>query len=177
MRPLQRGLAIPPNCALSPDPPADERRRTTLVVRNRQHRRPLSCRLLARLTRALLRDWLEKDCFELAVYLVGAEEITRLNERFLRHQGRTDVITFDYRDPACPQLLVGEIFVCVDEALAQAARFRTTWQSEVLRYVAHGILHLCGYDDRTPAARRRMKRAENRLVRQLTARFPVRTLV
>jgi len=147
-----------------------------LLVRNRQRRRPLSCRFLARLTRALLRDLLGKDCFELAVYLVGAEEITRLNERFLRHQGRTDVITFDYYDPARPERLAGEIFVCVDEAVVQAARFHTTWQNEVVRYVAHGILHLCGYDDRTPAARRRMKRVEDRLMRQLTARFPVQKL-
>lgn len=124
----------------------------------------------------MLHDWLGKDCFELAVYLVGVEEITRLNERFLRHQGRTDVITFDYHDPGRLELLAGEIFICVDEAVAQAARFHTTWQKEVVRYVAHGILHLCGYDDRTPAARRRMKRVEDRLVRQLTARFPVQAL-
>jgi probable rRNA maturation factor len=64
----------------------------------------------------------------------------------------------------------------VDEALAQARQFQTSWQSEVVRYVAHGILHLQGYDDLKPALRRKMKRAENRLMRRLSRRFNLREL-
>jgi rRNA maturation RNase YbeY len=67
--------------------------------------------------------------------------------------------------------LHGEIFVCMDEAVAQARRFRTSWQSELVRYIVHGILHLRGFDDRRAAPRARMKREENRLVRELAARF------
>jgi rRNA maturation RNase YbeY len=107
---------------------------------------------------------------------VDAPESTRLNEKFLQHRGSTDVITFDYGDASEPDLLSGEIFVCLDEAVKQARRFRTSWQSELVRYVVHGILHLCGYDDRKPRARRTMKREEDRLVKQLTARFAVRQL-
>jgi len=68
----------------------------------------------------------------------------------LRHAGATDVIAFDYSIRASH--LRGEIFICVDEALVQARRFRTTWQSESVRYVVHGVLHLLGFDDRRPAA-------------------------
>lgn len=150
--------------------------RSSLSVRNRHCGVSVNCGQLGRWTRTLLRDLLRKEIFDLAVCLVDSQEITRLNERFLQHRGSTDVITFDYCDAATSRWLSGEIFICVDEAVKQARRFRTSWQSEVVRYVVHGVLHLCGYDDRTAGARRRMKRREDRLVKQLTERFPVRRL-
>jgi len=67
--------------------------------------------------------------------------------------------------------LHGELFICIDDAVAQARPFRTTWQSEIVRYVVHGILHLQGFDDSTPDARRKMKRQENHLMRALAKRF------
>ncbi len=67
--------------------------------------------------------------------------------------------------------LHGEIFICVDEAIAQARKYAPRWQSEIVRYVIHGILHLLGHDDSRPAARRRMKREENRLLRRLAGKF------
>ena len=91
------------------------------------------------------------------------------------------MITFDHLNPEPgirnPALkLHGELFVCVDEAVAQAKQFRTTWQSEVVRYIVHGVLHLLGHDDLKPALRRKMKRAENRLVRRLAGRFSLAQL-
>jgi probable rRNA maturation factor len=111
---------------------------------------------------------------ELGVNLVGAREMTLVNETFLRHEGSTDVITFDHTD--CPPkttspALHGELFICVDEAVQQARRFRTSWQSEVVRYLIHGVLHLRGHDDRRASDRRKMKREENRLVRRLGRKF------
>jgi probable rRNA maturation factor len=72
--------------------------------------------------------------------------------------------------------LHGEIFICLDEALLQARRFRTTWPSELVRYVVHGVLHLCGYNDQNARQRRQMKRVENQLLRQLAGRHDFRTL-
>ena len=57
--------------------------------------------------------------------------------------------------------------------MAQAKQFRTSWQSEVVRYAVHGVLHLLGHDDLRLAARRKMKREENRLVRRLAKEFPL----
>jgi probable rRNA maturation factor len=139
-------------------------------LRNRQRGRRLDLRLLRRIVRALLQEVLGYREYELDIHIVGGAEITRLNEEFLRHQGATDVITFDYA-AAGTRRLHGEIFVCLPEALAQARRFRTTWQRELVRYVVHGVLHLCGYDDRTTAERRRMKRAEDAALRQLAAQY------
>ena len=73
-------------------------------------------------------------------------------------------------------MLHGEIFVCVDEAVSQARRFRTTWQRELVRYVVHGVLHLLGYEDLHSRTRRKMKVAEDTLVRQLSSQFDFRRL-
>ena len=106
--------------------------------------------------------------------------MARINERFLQHEGSTDVITFDHAEPGGmlngARKLCGEIFICVDDAVAQARVFRTTWPAELVRYAIHGLLHLAGHDDHEPAARRLMKRAENRLLRLVAAQFPLREL-
>jgi probable rRNA maturation factor len=128
-------------------------------------------RLLRRVAQALLHDTQPNENFDLGIYLVAAPEMTRLNETFLRHKGSTDVITFNYMEPHDQPCLHGEIFICLDEAVHQARRFHTTWQSELVRYVVHGVLHLLGYDDRNSRARRRMKAAEDALVRRLAREF------
>ena len=170
----------------------------TLTLHNHQGLRPLKVRFLRRIVRALLRETWEDGSFDLAVHIVAAPEITRLNETFLHHKGATDVITFDYAErtapasrrsrssapnrrsshspDARPTLLHGEIFVCLDEAVSQARRFRTSWQSELVRYIVHGVLHLLGYEDVQGRARRRMKVAEDTLVRQLSSQFDFRRL-
>jgi len=129
-----------------------------LLVRNHQRQRPINARLL----QPLLASFLESHLIERSVeiHLVSAKKMAELNEKWLEHAGATDVITFDYG--ASEGLINGEIFVCVSEAVAQAPRFHSTWQAEIIRYILHGILHLTGYDDKTPAARKKMKAAENK---------------
>lgn len=146
----------------------------TLTLRNRQRTRAVATHLLRRIIRGLLTDLLAIQTADLGVFIVAAPEMARLNERFLGHAGATDVITFDYKDAeaAHPGLeLHGEIFVCLDEAVTQARRFHTSWPAELVRYIVHGVLHLRGYTDQVPAARRRMKREEDRLLRALARSF------
>jgi rRNA maturation RNase YbeY len=64
----------------------------------------------------------------------------------------------------------GEIFICIDDVIANARRFGVNPQSELLRCVVHGALHLLGFDDKRPADRRKMKRKENLLLRKLSGR-------
>jgi probable rRNA maturation factor len=148
-------------------------------VFNRQRARAVDTRLLRRMTRSLLTETLGLEEFDLAVHLVGARAMAGLNQLHLSHEGPTDVITLDYsmgygtsgaanesaKGPA------GEIMVCVDVAAEQARRFQATWQTELARYVIHGILHLQGHDDQSAAGRRRMKREEGRLLKELGGRF------
>jgi len=137
---------------------------------SRQRRSPVDLRQLRAMILYLLRDLLDSNDFDLTIHILNSLHMARLNQLHLRHEGPTDVITFDYSDgPASP--LTGEIFVCLDEALLHARRFRTTWQSELARYIIHGALHLRGHDDRQPLPRRRMKREEGRLLKELGWRF------
>lgn len=137
-----------------------------IEISNRQRAREMDRRRLQKIAIATLTE-LNIERAELGVILVGAKEMASLNEKFLGHEGATDVITFDYQNPKSkPAELNGEIFVCVPEAERQAKLFGTDWRSEVARYIIHGILHLTGHDDLQPAARKKMKREEERLVRK-----------
>ncbi len=145
-----------------------------ISFRNHQRTRPVDLRLLRQILHHLLADLLALQDFDLTIFLVNATEMARFNTTHLRHSGSTDVITLDYSECG---LLAGEIFICVDEALLQARRFRTTWQSELVRYLLHGILHLQGHDDLQPAARRKMKHEENRRLRELARDFDLSKLL
>ena len=147
----------------------------TLVFSNRQRVRRSDTALLRRITLHVLREQLQIADFELALHPVAAPEMARVNQAFLNHEGSTDVITFNHSEEACINLH-GEIFLCLDDAVKQATQFRTTWQSEVARYVIHGLLHLCGHDDLKPVARRVMKREENRLVREISTEYSLTQL-
>jgi rRNA maturation RNase YbeY len=162
----------------------------SVTIASRQRVRKINLRLLKKIANALITE-LETEKVEVGICLIAEPEMTRLNETFLRHAGSTDVITFDYRDsvtpascrqiksefPAgCRKHVHGEIFICVDEAVLQAQKFGVSWQSEAVRYIVHGILHLLGHDDLYAGARRKMKREENRLLRKLSRRFALSKL-
>jgi len=140
-----------------------------LYVRNRQRTRALNLKLLERIVAVLLARTCPSE-FHVGVLLVGSKEITRLNEAFLQHEGPTDVIAFGYTDNHANSLH-GEVFVCVEEAIRQARRFGTTWQEEVVRYLAHGLLHFQGYKDGTARQRKRMKVLEDALVQEVGGQF------
>jgi probable rRNA maturation factor len=124
-----------------------------------------------RLARSLLEDLLDHQDYELGVHFIGASEMSGLNEKFLGHQGSTDVITFNHQEDATGEKMCGEIFISVDDALVHARRFRVRWPWEVTRYLVHGVLHLEGCDDTNPVSRRAMKRRENKLLKELSLRF------
>jgi probable rRNA maturation factor len=148
----------------------------SVSVHNRQRVRTVDTRFLRGLTRWLLSEALQVQKFQLTICVVGTEEMTHLNETFLKHKGSTDVLAFDYSEDAEPTSVIGEICVCAEEAMIQSARFRTDWRSELVRYVVHGTLHLLGYDDHGLASRRQMKRVENQTLRRLAGRFDLKQL-
>ena len=144
-----------------------------IAISNRQRSRKLNLRLLKEIIAATLEELEIKDA-ELGIVLIGSKEMASLNEDFLGHEGPTDVITFDYSEKR--KQLRGEVFVCVEVAKKQAKEFGTTGQSEIVRYIVHGILHLLGHDDLQPVARKKMKREEERVVRELSRRFALSKL-
>lgn len=180
-RPIPSGRAVlrrRPDVAPSSVAAVYDRRPDTgeLSIKNLQRTRPINLKLLREIVRHLLELNLAQKDYDITVVLLGAASMTRLNESSLQHKGSTDVITFDFSGaPPLPRL-AGEINVCVDEALLQSRTFGTAWQSELVRYIAHGILHLRGHEDHKAAARRLMKREENSLVRKLSREFDLSKL-
>jgi probable rRNA maturation factor len=96
---------------------------------------------------------------ELSLAFLGDPALARLHGRFLGDQSATDVITFG-GDRAGGT--AGEICVSVDAAARHAGRSAPRLSGEITLYVVHGWLHLAGYDDTRPGARRAMRRAEAR---------------
>ncbi len=92
-----------------------------------------------------------------------------LNRRFLKHAYYTDVLTFPYEESSAtrPGAIAGDIVISAPFARRQARVEGVTFVRELTLYVAHGILHLLGYDDHVEAELRRMRAAENRLLKKI----------
>jgi probable rRNA maturation factor len=95
---------------------------------------------------------------EVSVILVSDRRIAGLHRRFLHLPGPTDVITFQH----------GEIFVSVETARRHARRFGSSLEGELRLYIAHGLLHLHRFDDKTSAGAAAMERAQRKLVTAAT---------
>ena len=102
--------------------------------------------------------------FNVNVIYTTSAYITELNVQYLGHEGTTDVITFPLGEDD-DKLIEGEIYICVPVAAAQAIEFATKRDNELIRLVAHGALHLCGYDDNTDEKRSAMHELENKYMK------------
>jgi probable rRNA maturation factor len=92
---------------------------------------------------------------EVSVWLISDRRMALLHRRFLRQSGATDVLTFQH----------GEIFISVETARHHARTFGNSLLRELKLYIVHGLLHLHGFDDQTPAKARQMKTAQEKILR------------
>jgi probable rRNA maturation factor len=104
---------------------------------------------------------------ELSLALVGDARMAQLHEQFMGIAGPTDVLTFPLDADARGRITSGEVVVCVPEATRRAKERGIPLERELLLYALHGLLHLCGYDDRTARDFRRMHRTEDMILTQL----------
>ena len=107
---------------------------------------------------------------ELSIAFVTDPALAQLHDHFLDDASPTDVITFE-GNPA--HGLAGEVCVSVDAAVRQVGSSEKKLSREITLYVVHGWLHLAGYDDLRPAAKRAMRRAEARAMRILEGKAAV----
>ena len=80
-----------------------------------------------------------------------------LNKKFLKHNTLTDIITFQYPSDK----LSAEIFISIQRVKENAKKFEVSFENELQRVMIHGILHLCGYTDKTPAKKKQMRKRED----------------
>lgn len=95
---------------------------------------------------------------EVGYRFVDDEEILSVNREFLQHDYYTDIITFDY---CRGSLLRGDIVLSLDTVASNAQQQQVDYDRELMRVIIHGILHLCGIDDKAPGARAVMESHED----------------
>lgn len=105
----------------------------------------------------------------------GPKTMAQVNWDFLRHEGMTDVISFDYSEDDFEEpsedSVIAEIIVCVDQAEQEAAKRNIPFEDELVLYIVHGILHIAGEDDIEPNDRKIMRRREKEVITELKKKF------
>lgn len=86
------------------------------------------------------------------------EEILRINKQYLNHDYYTDIITFDYTEN---DVVSGDLFISLDTVESNSEKFGTIYEEELHRVMIHGILHLCGFKDKTLEDEKIMREKEN----------------
>lgn len=92
------------------------------------------------------------------------ERIIEVNREFLQHDYYTDIITFDY---SRRKLISGDMFISLDTVASNAEQLGVDYADELHRVIIHGVLHLCGINDKEPGEREIMERHENRALELL----------
>ncbi len=126
---------------------------TDIAVSNFQKKVPVRIPVVSANIRKILKALKFSPPF-LSVAFVGEERMRRLNREYLGHDDVTDVITFKH----------AEIVICPLAAARHARSHGNSVEREMILYAVHGILHLCGYDDRAPADVKRMRRKEQQIM-------------
>ena len=107
----------------------------------------------------LVADQYECEVADIAYTFIDDEEMLHINNEQLGHDYYTDIITFD---DSIGSLLSAEIVISLDTVASNAEKFGQPYRRELLRVIIHGILHLCGINDKGPGEREIMEAAENR---------------
>jgi rRNA maturation RNase YbeY len=123
---------------------------TTLTVKNK----------------TLIREWLthlihrhKKSVGEINIIFCSDQYLLKLNEQYLGHDTYTDIITFDFVED---KIISGDIFISVDQMKENARLFHVKQPSETQRLIAHGVLHLLGYKDKSKKDKKTMTAQEER---------------
>jgi probable rRNA maturation factor len=104
---------------------------------------------------------------DFSLALVGDKKMAELHEQFLNIPGPTDVLTFPLESDSKGRVISGEVVICVPEARRRCGETGGKLREELLLYALHGLLHLCGYDDRTDRDFKAMHRMEDKILSSL----------
>ena len=103
-----------------------------------------------------------KKVGEVGYLFCDDEHILEVNNEYLGHDYYTDIITFDYCED---DILNGDLVISLDTVRSNAQQQGTTYDEELHRVIIHGILHLCGINDKGPGEREIMEAAENKALK------------
>ncbi|MFV0482520.1 MAG: rRNA maturation RNase YbeY [Bacteroidales bacterium] len=92
-------------------------------------------------------------------FFVNDTELLDVNKEFLKHDYFTDIITFDY---GSFKIVDGEAYISLDTVYRNSKDYEVSFDDELLRVIFHGMLHLCGLNDKTDSEQKRMRETENK---------------
>lgn len=99
----------------------------------------------------------KKEAGDLIIVLCSDDYLLDINKRFLGHQFYTDIISFDYTEG---KIVSGELYISIDRVKDNAKKYNVEVLEELNRVMIHGVLHLCGYKDKTPSDIKKMRKKE-----------------
>lgn len=112
-----------------------------------------------------IKQWLhqaiEREGFisdNINIILCSDEYLLKMNQQYLNHDTFTDIITFDYSEKG---KLSGDLFISIERVKENSTQFSGKVYNELLRVMVHGVLHLCGYKDKTPQDEKLMREKED----------------
>jgi probable rRNA maturation factor len=112
-----------------------------------------------------IKDWIKKiaskekrSCGNINYIFCSDEELLKINIQYLNHKTLTDIITFDYTEG---DTISGDIFISVERVDENSGKYSVAFENELHRVMIHGILHLCGYKDKTASDEKQMRRKED----------------
>ena len=103
-----------------------------------------------------------KELGEVSIIFCSDEHLLEMNKEYLEHDYYTDIITFDYTQDA---LVSGDLFISMDRVKDNADEFDVPFQDELHRVCVHGLLHLCGYRDKSESDEELMRSKENEMLK------------
>ncbi len=136
-----------------------------IAIHSPQEAIPIDRGRMREIGRAVLEGEGVRD-YEISLAFVDNPTIHRLNKQYLDHDEPTDVLSFPYSGDNAKKL-EGELIIGVEVAAEQAGERGHDVQAELALYVIHGLLHLCGYDDKSHAAEKEMRERERHYLTHL----------
>ncbi|GHT73197.1 endoribonuclease YbeY [Bacteroidia bacterium] len=106
---------------------------------------------------------------DIAYIFCSDEEILRINKQYLEHHYYTDIITFDYSERG---IISGDLFISLDTVKSNSEKYETDYFEELYRVMIHGILHLCGFEDKMPEDKKGMREEEEEALAALFINHP-----
>jgi probable rRNA maturation factor len=104
---------------------------------------------------------------EITIVFCIDDYLLEINKMYLNHDFYTDIITFDYSGN---DFVSGDLFISVDRVKDNAESFSVSFDNELKRVIYHGVLHLCGYKDKTEKDEKEMREKENFYMNQFVSR-------